>query len=97
MIVVIFVTDIDTQSVMECDPTPEAASASGDKQKMFQRLIERYYSQLTEGCGRQSCDNPACASSSLGKLAPNEAAVRSLQCLSVMTLFSVLLLIMIIL
>ena len=59
---------------MECDPTPEAASASGDKQRMFQRLIERYYSQLTEGCGRQSCDNPACASSSLGKLAPNEAA-----------------------
>ena len=81
--IVILVTDIDTQSVMECDPQPEAEAASGDKRGLVKRLIERYYRQLTEGCGRQSCDNPACASSGLSKLTPNEAAARSLQCLSV--------------
>ena len=81
--IVIFVTDIDTQSVMECDPQPEAEAASGDKRSMVRGLIERYYRQLTEGCGRQSCDNAACASSGLSKLAPNEAAARSIQCLSV--------------
>lgn len=82
--IVIFVTDIDTRSVMECDPQPEAAeAASGDKRRLVQRLIERYYKQLTVGCGRQGCDNADCASSGLSKLAPNEAAARSLQCLSV--------------
>ena len=69
---------------MEVDPQPEAEPASGDKRSLAKRLIERYYKQLTEGCGRQSCDNPDCASSSLSKLAPNEAAARSIQCLSVM-------------
>ena len=81
--IVILVTDIDTQSVMEVDPQPEAEPASGDKRGLVKRLIERYYKQLTEGCGRQSCDNPDCASSGLSKLAPNEAAARSIQCLSV--------------
>ena len=69
---------------MEVDPQPEAEPASGDKRSLAKRLIERYYKQLTEGCGRQRCDNPDCASSSLSKLAPNEAAARSIQCLSVM-------------
>jgi len=67
---------------MECDPQPEAEAASGDKRSLVRGLIERYYRQLTEGCGRQSCDNAACASSGLSKLAPNEAAARSIQCLS---------------
>ena len=48
------------------------------------RLIERYYKQLTEGCGRSSCDNADCASSG-HRLSPNEAAARSLQCLSVIS------------
>ena len=77
---------------MECDPTPEAA-ASGDMQSKVKRLIEQYYSQLTKGCGRQSCDNPACASSGLLKLTNDEAAVRSIQCVTVMTLLSALLMI----
>ena len=85
LLIVILVTDIDTLSVMECDPQPEAEAASGDKRRLVQRLIERYYKQLTQGCGRQGCDTPACASSGLPSLSPNEAAARSLQCLSVMT------------
>ena len=38
-------------------PAP-AANASAAKE-----LVMRYYSQLTQGCGRASCDNRNCASS----------------------------------
>jgi len=62
--------------MMECD-TPEEA-----QRKSVQRLIERYYYQLTQGCGRH-CDNPLCFSSGAitSPLAPNEAAAKALQCL----------------
>jgi len=62
--------------MMECD-TPEEA-----QRKSVQRLIERYYYQLTQGCGRR-CDNPLCFSSGAitSPLAPNEAAAKALQCL----------------
>lgn len=43
-------------------------------------LIERYYYQLTDGCGRQNCPNQHCASNGrLGPLSPNDAAARALQ------------------
>ena len=41
------------------------------------RLIERYYHQLTRGCGRRDCTNEHCASSSKSKLlTPNQAAAQ---------------------
>jgi len=66
---------------MDCDPGPSEPS---DKRKAAQNLIERYYYQLTQGCGKQNCDNQHCASSGQFSrpLTPDEAAVRSLQCLS---------------
>jgi len=68
--------------MMECDPSPDTEQA--DKRKAAQKLIERYYFQLTQGCG-QNCDNQECVSS--GKitqpLAPNEAAARALHCFKV--------------
>ena len=80
---------------MELDP-PESDTAgdrdrrrSGeDKKETVQKLIERYYRQLTVGCGRPApgCDNPDCASFSAGhKLPPNDAAVQSIRCLKVPT------------
>jgi len=72
--------------MMECDPsdTPEDSKSGSDKLKSAQKLIERYYFQLTQGCGNH-CDNPDCLSS--GKitqpLAPNEAAAKALNCLKV--------------
>jgi len=67
--------------MMDCDPGPSEPS---DKRKAAQNLIERYYYQLTQGCGKQNCDNQHCASSGQFSrpLTPDEAAVRSLQCLS---------------
>eukprot|EP00092_Neocalanus_flemingeri_P033596 GFUD01036523.1.p1 GENE.GFUD01036523.1~~GFUD01036523.1.p1 ORF type:complete len:884 (-),score=250.21 GFUD01036523.1:199-2850(-) len=72
--------------MMECDPsdTPEDAQSGSNMRKSAQKLIERYYFQLSQGCGNH-CDNPECLSS--GKitqpLAPNEAAARALHCLKV--------------
>ncbi|CAN7998182.1 unnamed protein product [Ixodes hexagonus] len=50
------------------------------KQLAVKELIERYYYQLTDGCGRQNCPNQHCASNGrLGHLSPNDAAARALQ------------------
>ena len=65
---------------MECDQSE--TTETGDKRKTIQKLIERYYHQLTQGCGSNSCSNQNCASSGL-MLSPNDAAARSLQCLTV--------------
>lgn len=44
------------------------------------KLIERYYFQLTDGCGNQSCRNENCASCQRApKLDPDEAAARAIQ------------------
>jgi len=64
---------------MECDQSE--TTETGDKRKTIQKLIERYYHQLTQGCGSNSCSNQNCASSGL-MLSPNDAAARSLQCLT---------------
>lgn len=43
-------------------------------------MIERYYFQLTDGCGNQSCKNENCASCQKApKLDPDEAAARAIQ------------------
>lgn len=35
----------------------------GDMKRAAAQLIEKYYFQLTDGCGNPNCDNPNCASS----------------------------------
>jgi len=70
---------------MECEDSTE--SAEDAKKRSAQKLIERYYYQLTTGCGAAGggCDNPDCVAS--GKitqlLQPNEAAARALHCFKV--------------
>lgn len=35
----------------------------GDMKRVAAQLIEKYYFQLTDGCGNPNCNNPNCASS----------------------------------
>ena len=55
------------------------------KRVAARRLIERYYVQLTDGCGRPDCDNEACASSgerfTFSDLSPDGAAVAAIDLL----------------
>lgn len=68
---------------MEVD-TPDSVKEEDAKRKVAKKLIERYYYQLTKGCGRQ-CDNPHCASSNLFRspLDPNAAAAQALHLLKI--------------
>lgn len=52
-----------------------------NKQIQARKQIERYFYQLTEGCGKPECNNNFCASSPLfsEKLTGNQAAIKSLQ------------------
>jgi len=65
---------------MELSDSEQRRAAAG-------QLIEKYYYQLTVGCGRTNCDNKDCASSPLSpsSLSPNEAAARAIQCVKAKT------------
>lgn len=50
------------------------------KRTAAKKLIERYYYQLTDGCGKPECTNIHCASSGkIQKLSPDQAAAMALQ------------------
>lgn len=50
------------------------------KQTQARKLIEKYFFQLTVGCGKPECQNRYCASSGLvEKLTGNHAAIKSLE------------------
>lgn len=50
------------------------------KRAAAKHLIERYYHQLTEGCGNESCSNSWCASSvGFNRMDNNAAAVKALE------------------
>lgn len=50
------------------------------KQSQAKKLIERYFYQLTTGCGRPDCKNESCYSSGLvDKLTANQAAIKAIQ------------------
>ena len=49
------------------------------KRAAVKKLIERYFYQLTDGCGDPKCTNVNCFSSGLVEaMTPNEAAIRAL-------------------
>lgn len=61
------------------DPEVENPEASRMKRAAAKHLIERYYHQLTEGCGNGSCSNSWCASSTgFHRMDNNAAAVKAL-------------------
>ncbi|KAJ8984869.1 hypothetical protein NQ317_002708 [Molorchus minor] len=86
------ITDTDEASRI----TPEASSSSAYndnspsdnkegvmKRAVAKKLIERYFYQLTDGCGNPNCDNKYCASSGeLKPLTPDEAAAQAIQLFS---------------
>lgn len=54
--------------------------SQASKQSQARKLIEKYFFQLTKGCGKMDCSNKYCASSGLvDKLTGNQAAIKSLQ------------------
>ncbi|XP_048511578.1 ubiquitin-protein ligase E3A isoform X2 [Athalia rosae] len=53
------------------------------KRAAAKKLIERYFYQLTDGCGNPECDNQNCASSGkVTNLTPNQAAAQAIQLFS---------------
>lgn len=49
------------------------------KRAAARQLIERYYYQLTDGCGKTDCNNEYCASSTgFDALSKNDAAVKAI-------------------
>lgn len=53
------------------------------KRTNAKKLIERYFYQLSDGCGNPNCSNRNCASSgAIRHLTPNQAAARAIQLFS---------------
>ncbi|XP_072390654.1 ubiquitin-protein ligase E3A [Diabrotica undecimpunctata] len=53
------------------------------KRAAAKKLIERYFYQLTDGCGNPHCDNRYCASSGeMNPLTPDQAAAQAIQLFS---------------
>uniref|UniRef100_A0A3B5KHT6 Ubiquitin-protein ligase E3A n=1 Tax=Takifugu rubripes TaxID=31033 RepID=A0A3B5KHT6_TAKRU len=62
------------------EPEIENPEASRMKRAAAKHLIERYYHQLTEGCGNELCSNSWCASSvGFNRMDNNAAAVKALE------------------
>lgn len=72
------------------DPGEDLASRVGAespcsnmKRAAAKKLIERYFYQLTDGCGNPQCDNENCVSSGkVTNLTPNQAAAQAIQLFS---------------
>ncbi|XP_051882395.1 ubiquitin-protein ligase E3A [Pristis pectinata] len=62
------------------EPLAENHTASRMKRAAAKHLIERYYHQLTEGCGNEACTNEFCASCpSFHRMDNNAAAIKALE------------------
>lgn len=60
--------------------SPTASESDEMKRAIAKKLIERYFYQLSDGCGKPNCANKNCASSgSVEVLSPNQAAARAIQ------------------
>ncbi|KFM64897.1 Ubiquitin-protein ligase E3A, partial [Stegodyphus mimosarum] len=67
---------MNSQAATEASRSAEA----NRKRTAAKKLIERYYFQLTDGCGNQACENENCASCQKApKLEPDEAAARAIE------------------
>ncbi|KAF7253197.1 Ubiquitin-protein ligase E3A [Varanus komodoensis] len=62
------------------EPHSENIEASRMKRAAAKHLIERYYHQLTEGCGNEACTNEFCASCpTFLRMDNNAAAIKALE------------------
>lgn len=66
------------------EPLVVASSESDEmKRAHAKQLIEKYFYQLSDGCGNPNCTNRNCASSGeVESLTPNQAAARAIQLFS---------------
>jgi len=85
MIGILVVVDYDCSLFMFVSLLHNSLPTIGTEQARraaAKRLIERYYYQLTKGCGKKNCSNEHCASSKkvIG-LTPNQAAAQVFICL----------------
>ncbi|XP_050296568.1 ubiquitin-protein ligase E3A isoform X2 [Anthonomus grandis grandis] len=75
----------EASSNKEASPCPQVIhTEEGDmKRAAAKKLIERYFYQLTEGCGNPNCTNKDCASSGqFNPMNPNDAAGHALKLFS---------------
>ena len=49
------------------------------KKLLFQNLLERYYHQVTNGCGKENCKNKSCAQNRSTPVGNDEGAAIALQ------------------
>lgn len=81
-------TGVETTSInrnTQAIAGPLIASSDSDEMKRAhaKKLIEKYFYQLSDGCGNPNCTNQNCASSGeLESLTPNQAAARAIQLFS---------------
>lgn len=62
------------------EPQSDDIEASRMKRAAAKHLIERYYHQLTEGCGNEACTNEFCASCpTFRRMDNNAAAIKALE------------------
>ncbi|XP_018332233.1 ubiquitin-protein ligase E3A [Agrilus planipennis] len=83
---------IDQEASSSAVGSDSESSNSSDKKDDMKRvaakkLIEKYFYQLTDGCGNPACDNKYCASSEefiykVENLTPNQAAAEAIQLFS---------------
>lgn len=72
-----------TSSTIECKTSTAVQKPHNKKQLHAKQLIERYFHQLTVGCGFLDCINENCASNEEFKaLTPNQAAARAIKLFS---------------
>lgn len=72
----------EEQAALEQDKANENGETIVNDRKRAQtkELIEKYFYQLTIGCGNTNCENVNCASNSnFEKLTPNQAAARAIK------------------
>lgn len=72
----------EASSNQEASSSPKELTNNEDEMKRAaaKKLIERYFYQLTEGCGNPSCTNKDCASSGeFTPMSPNDAACHALK------------------
>lgn len=75
-----------TSTIDSCSSTDITGTTSGCgemKRVHAKQLIEKYFYQLTDGCGNPNCTNRNCASSGImDSLTPNQAAAKAIQLFS---------------
>lgn len=78
-------TEIEATSHTAVIAEPLASCNDSDEMKRAhaKQLIEKYFYQLSDGCGNPNCTNRNCASSGeVDPLTPNQAAARAIQLFS---------------